>query len=128
MKQFLVICAILPLLLIIMLQFTLDQINSSKINSATQAVYTAKEKAQIEGYFSDEIKEELALRLQKAGFDDSDIEMSFDSYDEAQDIGTILNYYVCVKINNAMAAFISGDNSYDYVIDSCTLSQYVVTP
>ena len=55
MKQLIVLAAILPLMLIFMAQYTLDQKNSATI-SILEQVYTAKEKAKQEGCFTEEIK------------------------------------------------------------------------
>jgi len=128
MKQFLVLCAVLPLLLIIMMQMTLDQISNYKINAVNQFVYAAKERAQQEGYFTDEIKNDLNNNLLSIGFSSGEIETQFDSFEIAQQMGTILNYRVAVQIDKPMVGLMVSDNAYEYVIDSCTVSQYVVLP
>jgi len=128
MKQFIVLCAVLPLLLIIMLQMTLDQISNYRITALNQVVYAAKERAQQEGYFTDEIKDDLYNQLVEIGFDSSEIETEYDDYAEPQQIGSILNYMIKVRVDKAMIGFMAGDSGYDYLIDSCTVSQYVVIP
>lgn len=125
MKQFLVLCAVLPLMLIIMIQFSLDQINSSKINAVNQAVYSAKERAQMEGYFTNDIKDILINRLKEIGFSDDQIETEYDPYSEAQDRGTLLNYRISVLLDKAFIGLMVKNNSYYYTIDTCTVSEYL---
>ena len=48
MKQFLVLAAILPLMLVFFVQFSMDQINSSRIGILSDMVYAAKEEAKQE--------------------------------------------------------------------------------
>lgn len=125
MKQFLVLCAVLPLMLIIMIQFSIDQINSSKINAVNQAVYAAKERAQMEGYFSNDIKDSLINRLKEIGFSDNQIKTEYDSYNEAQERGTLLNYRISVLLDKAMVGMMVKSNSYYYTIDTCTISEFL---
>ena len=66
MKQLIVLAAILPLMLIFMAQYTLDQKNSATISILQEQVYTAKEKAKQEGCFTEEIKNELKEKHQQA--------------------------------------------------------------
>ncbi len=107
---------------------TLDQISNYKINAVNQFVYAAKERAQQEGYFTDEIKNDLNNNLLSIGFSSGEIETQFDSFEIAQQMGTILNYRVAVQIDKPMVGLMVSDNAYEYVIDSCTVSQYVVLP
>ncbi|MDD2294836.1 MAG: hypothetical protein PHT29_04495 [Eubacteriales bacterium] len=59
MKQFLVLMAVLPLLLIFLLQFSLDQINHSRIGLLSDCVYVAREQARQKGCFTQDICDEL---------------------------------------------------------------------
>lgn len=63
MKQFLVLLAVLPLLLVFLLQFSLDQINHARIGLLSDCVYVAKEQARQAGCFTDEICESLRSRI-----------------------------------------------------------------
>ncbi|PKM85330.1 MAG: hypothetical protein CVU86_02610 [Firmicutes bacterium HGW-Firmicutes-11] len=66
MKQLIVLAAVLPILLVFLAQFTLDQQNGIAVSIVQEHVYTAKEKAKQEGYFSEEIKNELRAELSQA--------------------------------------------------------------
>ena len=59
MKQLIVLTAVLPLMLIFMAQFTLDQKNNHAINIIQEEVYTAKEQAKQEGCFTPAIIQDL---------------------------------------------------------------------
>ena len=67
MKQFIVLAAALPLLLLFMVQFAADQQYSLAVSAVDDAVYAAKEMAKQEGCFSGEIsqwlKEEIAKKI-----------------------------------------------------------------
>ena len=67
MKQFIVLCAVLPLLMVFLLQFALDQQNDVRIGIVNDIVYAAKEEAKQEGCFTKEIqsrmREQIAGRL-----------------------------------------------------------------
>ncbi len=63
MKQFLVLLAALPLLLIFLLQFSLDQMNHARIGLLSDCVYVAREQARQKGCFTTEICEDLRTRI-----------------------------------------------------------------
>lgn len=63
MKQFIVLLASLPLLLLFLLQFSLDQLNYSRLGLAADCVYVAKEEARLEGCFTQEISDQLRQDL-----------------------------------------------------------------
>ena len=74
MKQFLVLIAVLPLLLIFLLQFSLDQQNHTKMGLLSDAVYVAKEKSRQSGCFTNDIQDELRSRIARIlGTDASEI-------------------------------------------------------
>ncbi len=74
MKQLIVLAAVLPLMLVFMAQFTLDQKNSAVIGMLQQQVYTAKEQAKQEGCFTPKIKEDLKKGIStKLGIPEQDI-------------------------------------------------------
>ena len=66
MKQFIVLLAILPLLLVFFVQFSMDQINHARIGLLLDYVYTAKEEAKQQGCFTNEITEELRENIAEA--------------------------------------------------------------
>ncbi|MBR0115015.1 MAG: hypothetical protein IJM11_07540, partial [Firmicutes bacterium] len=63
MKQFLVLTAILPLMLVFFLQFAMDQQNSARVQAVSDLVYAAKEEARQEGCFTNDIKQRLASSI-----------------------------------------------------------------
>ena len=74
MKQLIVLAAVLPLMLIFMAQFTLEQRNSAVINALQQQVYTAKEEAKQQGCFTPSIIEQLRKDINmKLGVPEQDI-------------------------------------------------------
>lgn len=66
MKNFIVLAAILPLMLVFLLQFTLDQRNSANVGRFQEYVYAAKEQAKQEGCFTEEIRKELRTKVASA--------------------------------------------------------------
>lgn len=66
MKQFIVLIAILPLLLVFFVQFTLDQMNHARVGVFSDFVYTAKEEAKQQGCFTPEITEKLRENIADA--------------------------------------------------------------
>lgn len=123
MKQFLVMCAVLPLLVIIMIQSTMDQVSAYKISAVNQVVYAASEQAKQAGCFTQTISNNLYNRLIELGFDSGDISLDLDS--NLHNRGELIHYSVSVKMKNAMVKAMTEDNSYDYVIDSYTASEYL---
>ncbi|MBR0140546.1 MAG: hypothetical protein IJM17_09730 [Firmicutes bacterium] len=74
MKQFLVLAAILPLMLVFFLQFALDRQNSSRIAVLNDLVSSAKEEARQQGCFTAEIKGRLTSSISSSlGIDPEDI-------------------------------------------------------
>jgi len=63
MKQFLVLMAVLPLLLIFLLQFSLDQVNHSRIGLLSDCIYVSREQARQKGCFTQDIRDDLKERI-----------------------------------------------------------------
>ncbi|WP_206458960.1 hypothetical protein [Anaerovorax sp. IOR16] len=63
MKNLIVLAAVLPFLLLFMMQFTLDQKNSGNIGRLQSYVYTAKEEAKQKGCFTDEIENRMREKI-----------------------------------------------------------------
>ncbi len=132
MKQFIVLTAILPILLIFILQIGYDQKNISTVNRIQEAVYTAKEDAKLQGYFSEERMELLKSELEKIeGVVSANI-YSPQKYPQARySIGENrhIDYEVEIVLENVMAGggmMIDPEkNTYKYVIKSYTASEYL---
>jgi len=132
MKQFIVLTAILPILLIFILQIGYDQKNISTVNRIQEAVYTAKEDVKLQGYFSEEKMEILKSELEKIeGVVSANI-YSPQKYPQARySIGEnrFIDYEVEIVLENVMAGggmmIDPGKNTYKYVIKSYTASEYL---
>ena len=132
MKQFIVLLAAVPILLLFLLQFSLEQENSIKIAIITDTVYAAKEQAKQNGGFDKEsLRKQLADKL---GVDPSDISI------EAPDMYTVrriepdgsrgvIHYKVLVPMDNISAGDryfgLKNERRYAYVIESSAPSEYL---
>ena len=142
MKQFLVLLAVLPLMLVFFVQFSLDQINSSRIGKLNDLVYTAREEARQEGCFTRDIKANLRAEIASA-FDidpsqvlieatsENDVKYRIEDgsrYSDAEWKRGLIHYKVSVPIGEVMAGrrlfgIKEEDNTYNYVIESYAASE-----
>lgn len=134
MKQFIVLMAVLPIMLLFLLQFTLEQKNSLVIARVQDFTNAAKEEAKQEGYFTEEIKERLKSKISQAtGISAEKIVIeSENSAKFRYNIGNdrLIYYRVEVPIEEVMAGsrflgISQEENSYVYVIDSYTASEKI---
>jgi len=120
MKQFIVLTAVLPILMIFVMQTAYDQKSSYGISLVHDIVYVAKEEAKIEGSFTWDILSKLRGDLSRAlSVPPGEIKIN------CRESGDILYYRVEVPIKDVVAGnHILGikdkDNQYTYVIDSYT--------
>ena len=132
MKQFIVLAAVLPIMLLFMAQFTLDQINNSKISMATDIVYAAKEDAKQKGGFDiEKLRNDLAKVLKTDTsmiIIDAPMEGSVPRVLPDGDRG-IIEYKVKFPVGKVSAGNtffgIKDDKTYGYVIESCSPSEYI---
>ena len=135
MKQFIVLMAVLPILLIFMVQIGYDQRTGTAVDQIQAIVYGAKEQAKQDGCFTEEnIKKVKADIAEAAGVDSSEVEFVTENeikyrYADTEE-GRLIYYRVAVPMKNVMAgAGIFGisdrENSYTYVIDSYTASERI---
>lgn len=134
MKNFIVLAAILPLMLVFLLQFTLDEKNSAAVGRFQEYVYAAKEQAKQEGYFSPEIRKSLKQNV-AAAFHIAEDDVLIVAEDTVQyragqfGSGNGLIYYkVSVPLNQLMAGrrmfgIREEDNRGMYTIESYTASE-----
>lgn len=139
MKNFMVLAAVLPLLLVFLLQFTLDQRNSANVGRFQEFVYTAKEQAKQEGCFTKAIQKELKENVAKA-FQISEDEVSITASETVQyrvnqyggslSDGSrgLIHYKVSVPLHKLMAGhrlfgIKEKDNRGKYTIESYTASE-----
>lgn len=115
MKQLIVLSAVLPLMLVFLLQFTLDQKNAYNISQFQEIVYTAREEARQEGCFTGEIEAELKRQVAKSfAVPEEEIEMeatrtvqyrvqSGEGFDANGRQRGMIHYRVTVPIERLMA-------------------------
>ena len=134
MKQFIVLTAILPILLLFMTQLVYDQKNNDAVNQIQALVYAAKENAKQEGCFTADIKGKLRKDLSEAlglAPDEIVIESSEEvkyRYNKGED--RLIRYRVEVPVKNVMAGagffrMTEEENTVRYVIDSYTASEKI---
>jgi hypothetical protein len=133
MKQFIVFLAVMPIMLIFVMQFGLEQMNNSRILRLENFVYTSKEMAKQSGYFSDsnilelksKIAEEFELNTEEISFEGTITpKYRVNQFDERE----LIFYKVSVPIKKIMAgASLIGisneENQGYYTIDSFTSSE-----
>ncbi len=134
MKDFLVLLAILPILLVFVIQFTCDYRGFEEVQAVENIVYEGREKARQEGGFSsrtiEDIRKEIAGHL---GIPEEDIEIKASA--GANQVGRydknrLIYYTVKVKLSDVMAGgklmgIDAGENKRTLVIDSYIASEYV---
>ncbi|MDR0423988.1 MAG: hypothetical protein LBH39_00765, partial [Clostridiales Family XIII bacterium] len=108
MKQFIVMAAVLPILMIFVMQFSLEQQNQNRIAALQEIVYSVKEQARQEGRFTPAMKAELAAAAARF-FDvdageivveaDSDIKYRKNAFDERE----LIHYRIKAPIKKVMA-------------------------
>ena len=134
MKQFIVLMAVLPVMMIFFLQFTADQRHGRIAGEIQEIVYSAKEAAKQEGYFSPENRRRLKEDLGKAAGVDPD-EILIESDDRIKTrfgVGEerLIYFTVSIPIRGVMAAspilgLTEEENGYRFVIDSYTASERI---
>ncbi len=133
MKQFIVLLACLPILLIFMVQFSMDEINHQRIGLLTDIVEAAKEEARQQGCFTEEIRRELRGAVsERLGVPAQQVRIEATSSPvyrlAADDSRGLIHYKVTVPVGSLMAGHrlfgIRDDaNVYYYVIESYAASE-----
>ncbi|MEL7657015.1 MAG: hypothetical protein AAGU75_14040 [Bacillota bacterium] len=135
MKQLIVLMGVLPILLIFLFQYTLDQRNNDNISRFQECIYQAKEQAKQEGCFTPAIRKELVDKIEKY-FDIKEEEMEIILEDVPQyrtsdfDQRELIYYKVSVPINKIMAGnhlfgITDEENRGMYTIESWTASELI---
>lgn len=133
MKQLIVILAIQPFLIFFILQYTLEQKNHYNINQFQSLVYSAKEQAKQDGYFTSQninnLKNEIATQ-----FDIPENQIIIDATQvpkyRINDFNQceLIHYRVSVPIEKLIAAnrmwgISDGENKKMYTIDNYAASE-----
>jgi septum formation topological specificity factor MinE len=125
--------AILPILMVFVMQFAVEQQNQGRIAALQEMVYSAKEQAKQEGRFTPAMKTELGRNIAKYfELDESEVVIEADSqiryrrnrFDERE----LISYAVKVPIKkimagNRMMGISDEDNTGLYVIRGETASE-----
>lgn len=135
MKQLIVMIGILPILLIFLLQYSLDQRNYDCISRFQECVYQAKEQAKQQGCFTPEIKDELVGKIKQSfGIEEEEMEIVLEEVPQYRtsvfDEREMIYYKVSVPVEKLMAGNrffgISDDeNRTMYTIESWTASERI---
>lgn len=134
MKQFIVLMAVLPIMMIFLMQFTTDQVNGEKVAYIQSVVYAAKEDAKQEGCFTEEIKARIVKEISEGISVPAEfIEVISDDevkYRYAKGDGRFIHYKVSVRLDGVMAGgkflgISDSENTATYVIDNYTASEKI---
>ncbi|MDD3169459.1 MAG: hypothetical protein PHC91_08390 [Eubacteriales bacterium] len=135
MKQLIVLMGILPILLVFLLQYTLDQRNNDNISRLQECVYQAKEQAKQKGCFTPEIKEAMINKIGGYfGIEEEDMELTLEEVPQyrtsAFDQRELIYYRVSVPIEKIMAGnrffgITDEENKGMYTIESWTASELI---
>jgi len=140
MKQLIVLSAVLPLMLVFLLQFTLDQRNAYTISQFQEIVYTAREEARQEGCFTRDIEERLKEQVAESfGISREEIQMeatrtvqyrvqSGEGFDPNGRQRGMIYYKVTVPIDKLMAGhrlfgIKASDNTGVYTVEGYAASE-----
>ena len=133
MKQLIVLMGVLPIMLVFLFQYALDQKNNDRITRFQECVYQAKEQAQQEGCFTPEIKEELIDKIgDYFSIAEDEIILALEEVPQYRtsvfDERELIYYKVSVPIEKIMAGnrffgVSDEDNRGMYTIESWTASE-----
>lgn len=135
MKQLIVLMGVLPILLIFLFQYTLDQKNNDRIGRLQEYVYQAKEQAKQEGCFTPEIKHEMIGKIERYfDINEEDMEIVLEEvpkyrtsvYDQRE----LIHYRISVPIDKIMAGnrlfgISDQENRGMYTMESWTASELI---
>lgn len=137
MKQFIVLAAILPIMLVFIMQFGLSQLNNHRISMMQEYVLASREAARQDGYFTDENKKNLKVKISKEfGILPEEVIVKTDNilkyrknyFDERE----LIDYQVSVPIKKIMAGNeilgISDDENRGYYRISGTVASERLNP
>jgi hypothetical protein len=133
MKQLIVLLAVLPLMLLFVIQYSSEQDKNSKIGRLQELVYSSKETAKQEGCFTEATISDLKKKISRAfGIEESSVlfegttvpKYRVNQFDERE----LIYYKVGVPVSKLMAGsklfgISEAENEMMYVIESCTASE-----
>lgn len=132
MKQFIVLLAILPILLLFMVQIAFEQRNINTSNLIQGIVYSAKEEAKQAGYFSPDHIERITIELLSIpNVEEVTITSNQVSPQRRYSLGSnrFIDYRIELVLSNVMAGggtIISKEkNRYTYLVEGYTASEFL---
>ncbi len=135
MKQLIVLMGVLPVMLVFLFQYALDQNNNDRIGRLQECVYQAKEQAKQAGCFTPEIKDAMIDKIEDHfGITEDEMVIVLEEVPQyrtsAFDERELIYYKVSVPIEKIMAGnrffgISDKDNSGMYTIESWTASELI---
>lgn len=135
MKQLIVLMGVLPIMLIFLLQYTLDQKNNDCIGRFQECVYQAKEQAKQAGCFTPQIRQQMIEKIEdNCNVKETQMLIDLDEMPKYRvsefDERELIHYKVSIPIDKVMAGNrfmgISDDeNKCMYTIESYTASELI---
>ena len=133
MKQLIVLLGVLPIMLIFLMQYALDQRNNDNIIRFQECVYQAKEQAKQEGCFTPEIKKDMIGKIKRDfHIEEGDMVVELESVPRYRtslfDQRELIYYKVSVPLEKLMAGnrlfgIPDSENRGMYTIESWTASE-----
>ena len=132
MKQFIVLLAVLPIMMIFLAQITTTEVTGEKEAFIQNVVYAAKEQARLEGAFTEEIQADIVSKISEGlSIPETDITVEADTdvkYRYSSD--RIIKYKVSVVLRDVIAGgkllgISEKENAVVYVIESYTVSEKI---
>ena len=133
MKQLIVLLGVLPIMLIFLMQYALDQRNNDNIIRFQEYVYQAKEQAKQEGCFTPEIKKDMIGKIKRDfHIEEGDMVVELESVPRYRtslfDQRELIYYKVSVPLEKLMAGnrlfgIPDSENRGMYTIESWTASE-----
>ncbi|HML38363.1 MAG TPA: hypothetical protein PKA19_13230 [Bacillota bacterium] len=133
MKQLIVLLGVLPIMLIFLMQYALDQRNNDNIIRFQECVYQAKEQAKQEGCFTPEIKKDMIGKIKRDfHIEEGDMVVELESVPQYRtslfDQRELIYYKVSVPLEKLMAGnrlfgIPDSENRGMYTIESWTASE-----
>lgn len=133
MKQLIVLMAVLPIMALFLMQYSLEQRNSDQIERFCNYVYAAKEQAKQAGCFTNEIKSQLTEQLHKnLGIPKNEIRMDVTEIPKYRtatfDDRELIYYKISVPVNklmvgNKLLGISDAENKGWYTVESNTASE-----
>jgi len=130
MKQFIVLCVSLPIMLALLAQFSLNEINNTRLYIATAYINASKELAKEEGYFSDENCDSLKSRIANLyGYNSSEVIIEHESEDHKSYRNSVgedryIYYKISFPSGQRLVTLLSKDGGYgNYVFEGYAPSE-----